>query len=478
MTLRERLLAVQPHDRLRETSGPPLRRVLGVWGLIAVGLGTMLGGIFTTIGLGVQTAGPGVLVSFALSALACVFVALCYAEFAAMVPVAGSAYTYAYATLGEFVAWIIGWDLILEYGISVAPVAASWSGYVQAFLANFGVTLPKWAQTAHLAFATGGGIDLAHTQVDVCAIGVVLALALTLAIGIRESASINGLLVVVQVVAILVFVAALASAVVPGAFHPFAPTGFGGIVNGAALVFFAYIGFDTVTVASEEAKNPARDVPRAVLAALAIGIAMYFAIAYVTAGTVPWKAIDPNAGMADAVKHAGNAPWLVAILFAGAFAGTTTVMLTSLLGQIRIFYVMAKDGMLPPAISRVNARTRTPFTTTLVTGVVIAFLAGIVPLDELLKLVNIGTLSAFAIVCVGVMVLRRTQPNAKRPFRAPLVYATGTLGAAMCVFLMVGGLSGWTWLRFVVWFSVGLAVYALYGFRHSLLRRGATEASL
>jgi APA family basic amino acid/polyamine antiporter len=468
MTLRERLFAVQPHDRLRETTGPALRRVLGVRGLIAVGLGTMLGGIFTTIGVGVQTAGPGVLVSFGLSGLACVFVALCYAELAAMVPVAGSAYTYAYATLGEFVAWVIGWDLILEYGISVAPVAASWSGYVQAFLGNFGVVLPKWAQTAHVAFANGR-LDLANTQIDAFAIGAVLVLALLLALGIRESASANGALVVVQVVAIVVFCVALAGAVVPGHFHPFAPTGFGGILTGASLVFFAYIGFDTVTVASEEAKNPARDVPRAVIAALAIGIVMYFAIAYVTAGTVPWKAIDPDAGMADAVKHAGNAPWLAAVVFAGAFAGTTTVMLTSLLGQIRIFYVMAKDRMLPPAVARVNARTRTPFVTTLATGAVVALFAGVIPLAELLSLVNIGTLSAFTIVCVGVLVLRVKAPHAPRPFRAPFVYATAILGASLCIYLM-SGLSAVTWIRFVVWFAVGCGVYAIYGFRHSLLR--------
>jgi APA family basic amino acid/polyamine antiporter len=215
-------------------------------------------------------------------------------------------------------------------------------------------------------------------------------------------------------------------------------------------------------------------VPRAVVAALVIGLVMYFAIAYVTAGTVPWKTIDANAGMADAVKHAGNAPWLSAILFAGAFAGTTTVMLTSLLGQIRIFYVMAKDRMLPPAVARINARTRTPFVTTLATGIVVALFAGVVPLDVLLALVNIGTLSAFTIVCVGVLVLRVKQPHAPRPFRAPFVVVTASLGALLCLGLMIGGLSGATWLRFVVWFAVGCVVYAIYGFRHSLLRDRAS----
>jgi basic amino acid/polyamine antiporter, APA family len=464
-----RLVAVQPYDRLRETGPVPLRRVLGVAGLVGVGLGTMLGGIFTTIGAGTNAAGPGgVLASFALSGAACVFVALCYAELAAMVPIAGSAYTYAYATLGEFVAWIIGWDLILEYGISVAPTAAAWSGYVQSFLGTFGLTLPKSLQVAHLAFA-GGGLDLANTQVDVLAIAAVLTISGILAIGIRESSSTNTLFVAIQVIAMLVFAVALFGAVAPVRFAPAFPTGTGGILTGAALVFFAYIGFDTVTVASEEAHTPARDVPRAVVGSLVIGIVLYLAIAYVTAGIVPWQKIDQNAGMADAVKHAGGGPWLEAIVFAGAFAGTTTVMLTSLLGQIRIFFVMARDRMLPPIVARVDPRTRTPVITTAVTGIVVAILAGIVPLADLLMLVNVGTLSAFFIVCVGVLVLRVRKRDAERPFRAPFGFVTAPLGAILCIVVMCG-LGTPTWIRFVAWFAVGVALYAAYGYRHSLLR--------
>ncbi len=471
MTLWRRLVATQPHDRLRAADGHALRRVLGVPGLVGVGLGTMLGGIFTTIGAGMNTAGPGVLGSFLLSGIACVFVALCYAELAAMVPIAGSAYTYAYATLGELIAWIIGWDLILEYGISVAPTAAAWSGYVQTFLGNFGFTLPGWAKVANVVW-TSRGIDLAHSQIDLFAIAIILAITALLAIGIRESSSTNTLLVGVQLVAIVVFCFAYLGAVVPARFVPAFPLGGGSVVAGAALVFFAYIGFDTVTVASEEARNAARDVPRAVVASLIIGMILYLVIAYVCIGIVPWKAIDPNAGMADAVARNGNARWLVALVFAGAFAGTTTVMITSLLGQVRIFYVMARDRMLPPFVAHINPRTQTPVLTTAVTGVLVALLAGVIPLPALLSLVNIGTLSAFAIVCIGVLVLRAKQPQAERPFRAPLIAVTAPLGALLCIFIMFG-LGPATWLRFVIWFAVGVGVYAAYGYRHSLLRDAA-----
>lgn len=473
MTLLQRLTATQAYDRATpaESGGVPLRRALGLAGLIGVGLGTMLGGIFSTIGSGAQAAGAGgVLASFAIDGVVCVFVALCYAELAAMVPVAGSAYTYAYAALGEFVAWVIGWDLILEYGISVAPVAATWSGAVQTFLTSYGITLPESMRTAHLAFANGG-IDLAHSQIDVLAIGVVLAIAGLLAIGIRESSRTNTLFVGIQIVAVIVFIAALFGKISPAQFVPAFPTGSTGVLTGAALVFFAYIGFDTVTVASEEAHAPGRDVPRAVIWSLVIGIVLYMLAAYVTVGIVPWKTVDANAAMSDAVTHAGNDAWLRAIVLAGAFAGTTTVMLTSLLGQIRIFFVMARDRMLPPVVARVNARTQTPVLTTLVTGVLVAILAGILPIAALLALVNVGTLSAFAIVCVGVFVLRLKKPNAERPFRVPFGLITAPIGAILCVVVMCG-LGPETWLRFIVWFVAGLAVYALYGFRHSRLRDG------
>ena len=472
MNVWRQLTAVQPYDRATPADAPggvPLRRVLGVAGLIGVGLGTMLGGIFTTIGAGAQAAGGGgVLASFALDGVVCVFVALCYAELAAMVPIAGSAYTYAYATLGEGIAWIIGWDLILEYGISVAPVAASWSGAVQSFLGGYGIVLPPALRVAHVVVA-GGGIDFAHSQIDVPAIGVVLAIAGLLAIGIQESSRTNTLFVGIQVVAIAVFIVALFGKVSAAQFVPAFPLGGSGVLAGAALVFFAYIGFDTVTVASEEARDAVRDVPRAVIWSLVIGIALFMLATYVTVGIVPWKSVDTNAAMADAVHHAGNAGWLNAVVLAGAFAGTTTVMLTSLLGQIRIFFVMARDRMLPPIVARIDPRTHTPVLTTLVTGILVSILAGILPIEALLALVNVGTLSAFTIVCAGVFVLRLRQPAAVRPFRAPLGLITAPLGAILCIIVMFG-LGTTTWIRFIVWFLVGLAMYALYGFRHSRLR--------
>jgi APA family basic amino acid/polyamine antiporter len=472
VNLWRRLSATQPHDRpspAHEGGSVPLRRVLGVAGLIGVGLGTMLGGIFSTIGSGAQAAGAGgVLASFALTGIVCVFVALCYAELAAMVPIAGSAYTYAYATLGEFVAWIIGWDLILEYGISVAPVAATWSGSVQSFLGTFHVTLPPALRVANIVFVNGG-VDLAHSQIDLLAILAVLGISALLAIGIRESTRTNTLFVAIQVIALIVFVVALFGAVSPAHFTPAFPFGAKGVIAGAALVFFAYIGFDTVTVASEEARDPVRDVPRAVIWSLIVGIVVYMAAAYVTVGIVPWKTVDPNAAMSDAVHHAGNAAWLNAVVFAGAFAGTTTVMLTSLLGQCRIFFVMARDRMLPPIVARVDARTCTPVITTMTTGVLVAILAGVLPIADLLALVNVGTLSAFAIVCAGVFVLRLRKPDALRPFRAPFGLVTAALGAILCVLVMTG-LGTLTWIRFIVWFAVGVAVYAAYGYRHSRLR--------
>ena len=442
----------------------------------------MLGGVFTTIGVGAQVAGPGVILGFLASGVVCIFVALCYAEFASMVPVAGSAYTYAYATLGELVAWVIGWDLILEYGISAAPVASSWSGYVQDLLKSVGVTLPVWAQTAKLDavmvpahigpwhFHLVHSLNLAGTQVDIVAAVGVLAISVILAVGIRESAGTNAAFVILQILAFIVFIGTSIWAVSAKHLHPIAPTGVHGILASAALVFFAYIGFDTVTVAAEESRNPRRDVPIGVIGSLVIGGILYMIVAYITVGIVPWQQIDSNAAMSQAARMAGNTPFFVGIVTVGAIAGNISVMLTSLLGQNRIFYVMARDRLLPEFVARIHPLFRTPARMTMITGVIVAVMAAVIPLEKLLELVNIGTLSAFAIVCLGVLILRFIHPNANRPFRAPAGPLVSVLGLVGCLYL-IAGLPVPTLLRFVVWFAVGIIIYAFYGYRHSMLRK-------
>lgn len=421
----------------------------------------MLGGIFPTIGAGAHAAGPGVILAYVLSGLVSLCVALCYAEFAAMVPVAGSAYTYAYATLGELVAWIIGWDLILEYGLSLAPTASSLSDYLQHMLANVGIVLPAWAQTAN--------VHAAHPQIDLVACIVTIVVTLLVAIGIRESAGVNGALVVLQIVAMLVFIVAVAHAIRPGNLQPFAPNGYHGILTSTALVFFAYIGFDTVTVASEEAKRPERDVPIGIILALALGGILYVALTLCTVGVLRFDRLSDGAAMLDAIGSVSRSHTLYWIVAAGGLAGNATVMLTSLLGQVRIFYVMARDRMLPPGVARIHHVFRTPARMTLITGAIVAVFAAALPLTELLTLVNIGTLAAFAIVCAGVLVLRVVNPGAQRPFRAPLLPLFAIAGAASCLYLITG-LQVATWVRYGIWFAVGIAVYALYGFRNSRLR--------
>jgi APA family basic amino acid/polyamine antiporter len=448
------------------SSGPRLRRVLGWPALTAIGLGTMLGGIFPTIGAGAHAAGPAVIAAYVLSGVVSLCVALCYAEFASMVPVAGSAYTYAYATLGELVAWIIGWDLILEYGLSLAPTASSLSDYFQHMLANVGIVFPAWAQTA--------AVHGPHPQIDLFACIVTLAVTMLVAVGIRESAGVNGALVILQILAMLVFIVAVAHAIRPANLHPFAPFGYHGVLASTALVFFAYIGFDTVTVASEEAKRPERDVPIGIILALTLGGILYVGLTICTVGVMPYGRLSDGAAMLDAVGSVSRSHALYWIVAIGGLAGNATVMLTSLLGQVRIFYVMARDRMLPPGVAQIHRVFRTPARMTVITGLIVAVFAAVLPLTELLTLVNIGTLAAFAIVCAGVLVLRIVNPSANRPFRAPLLPLFSVAGAATCLYL-VTGLQVATWIRYGIWFGVGICVYALYGFRNSRLRVGPIE---
>jgi basic amino acid/polyamine antiporter, APA family len=447
--------------------GPTLKRTLGWPALTCIGLGTMLGGIFPTIGVGAHAAGPGVILAFAITGFVSLCVALCYAEFASMVPVAGSAYTYAYTTLGEVVAWVIGWDLILEYGVSVAPTAASWSAFAQPLLAQIGITLPHWAQNG--AIYSG--------QVDLIAAVTVLIVTGLVALGIRESANINGALVVFQVVTMIVFIGATIHAVHPQNLHPFAPFGFKGILGGSALVFFAYIGFDTVTVASEEAHQPHRNVPLGIILALVIGTLLYISLTFFSVAVLPFGKLSDGAAMLDALQAATTNPavyWLVAL---GGLAGNATVMITSLLGQIRIFYVMARDRMLPPGVAKIHPRFRTPAKMTVITGLIVSVLAALLPLDALLKLTNIGTLAAFAIVCAGVLVLRIIEPHAARPFKAPLLPLFAVAGVISCI-VLIASLAWPTWVRFGIWFVIGIAIYAAYGYRKSHLRTLGAENSL
>ena len=490
-TFVQRLFATTSIDVLRQEGRKShLRRALRARDLIAIGLGTMIGGgIFATIGVGVHMAGPAVILAFLLAGLASFFAALCYAELGAMVPIAGSAYTYAYATLGQVVAWIIGFALLFEYGISAAPVAQQFSSSFQLLLKSAGIVLPRWAQTSNFivdpnAWWNPTRWDFAHSQCDVVGALFVLLLSALLAIGIRETATTNNVFVVLKIAALVVFVvfglslfhASNLSPFVPlgwGTLQPFSGGGGAGVVPAAALVFFTYIGFDTATTTAEETRNPQRDVPVGVLGALAIGTLIYCAVAIVLVGVVPWAQVDQNTPLANALAPLHN-PFLNATITIGVLAGTTSVGLASLLGQTRIFYVMARDRMLPPFVARVHPRFKTPALMTMITGVGVAILTLIVPLTDLLNLVNIGTLAAFIVVCAGVVWLRYRRPDLPRPFRSPLVPWFPFAGIVLSLFLIVYGLNARTLYWFLGALVVGLIIYFSYGFRVSHPKQIAT----
>jgi basic amino acid/polyamine antiporter, APA family len=477
-----RLFVTTSVDKMRDETPTVLRRALRARDLIAVGLGTMIGGgIFTTIGPGVKLAGPAIIIAFVVAGLASLFAALSYAELGAMVPIAGSAYTYAYATLGQLVAWIIGFALLFEYGISAAPVAQQFSHAFQSVLASIGITLPTWAQTSHFIYHGPWWAiwqwDFLGSQYDVIGALFVLALSVLLCIGIRETATTNNIFVVLKISALVVFVIFGVTLFHPQNLVPFTPQGWGslrpfsggggaGIIPAAALVFFSYIGFDTATTTAEECRRPQRDIPVGVLGALIIGTVIYCVTAVVLVGIVPWQKVDENAALASAIAPLHN--WFAnGAITVGVLAGTTSVALASLLGQTRIFFVMARDRMLPPFVARVNPRFQTPALMTMITGVGVAFLTLIVPLDALLSLVNIGTLSAFIVVCAGVIYLRYKRPDIPRPFRSPFVPYFPALGIFMSLVLIVFGLSPTTLVWFLGCLVVGLVIYFCYGFRKS-----------
>ncbi len=454
-----------------------LKRALGATNLTALGIGAIIGtGIFVLTGtVAAQNAGPAVILSFVLAGVASIFAALCYSEFASLVPMAGSAYTYGYATLGELFAWIIGWDLILEYALGAVTVSIGWSGYVVSFLHDLGIDIP-----AQLSAARGTLVTLADgTQVtamfNLPAVIIIGLVTLLLVIGIRESATVNNVIVFVKVAVVLLFIVGAAYAVNPANWHPFIPPntgvrgqfGWSGVMQGAAIVFFAYIGFDAVSTAAQEAKNPQRDMPVGIIGSLLICTVLYILVAGVATGVTSYRDLNVPDPIAVAADHAGLG-WMSSLIKLGAIAGLSSVILVMLLGQSRVFWTMADDGLLPEFVSRVHPKFQTPWITTIVTGVVVAFFAAILPIRDAASLVSIGTLLAFVIVSIGVLVLRVREPELVRRFKAPAVWFVAPMGVLSALALMIS-LSWRTWERLIIWFVIGMLVYFFYGLRRSKL---------
>ena len=456
-----------------------LKRALGATNLTALGIGAIIGtGIFVLTGtVAAQNAGPAVVLSFVLAGVASIFAALCYSEFASLVPMAGSAYTYGYATLGELFAWIIGWDLILEYALGAVTVSIGWSGYVVSFLHDIGINIP-----AQLSAARGTLITLADgTQVtaifNLPAVIIIAIITVLLVIGIRESANVNNVIVFVKVAVVLLFIFGAIHAINPANWHPFIPPstgvrghfGWSGVTQGAGIVFFAYIGFDAVSTAAQEAKNPQRDMPIGIIGSLLICTVLYIAVSAVATGIVPYLQLDVPDPIAVAADHAGLG-WMSAAIKLGAIAGLSSVILVMLLGQSRIFWTMADDGLLPKFVSRVHPRFCTPWITTILTGIVVAFFAALFTVREAGSLVSIGTLLAFVIVSIGVLVLRIREPDLPRTFKTPAVWVVAPLGALSALYLMIA-LPWRTWERLIIWFVIGMVIYFFYGVHRSKLAR-------
>ena len=478
----------------QEESAQSLKRVLGAGDLIMLAIGAVIGaGIFGAIGTAAAgqlgpngevvraAAGPALILSFVLLGGACALAALCYAELAAMIPQAGSAYAYSYATLGELVAWIIGWDLILEYAVGNVAVAISWGDYFNTLLRNFGVDLPAYLTTGYRTAllsanpAIHGLLDTAPRLlgfpllVNIPAFAIVLLITVLLLRGARESSDANRIMVGIKLAVLGLFIISGMTAIDSANYTPFAPNGFTGIHQGAAIVFFAYIGFDAISTAAEETRNPQRNLPIGILGGLAICTLIYVVVGVVITGIVPYTELGVADPLARALELAGftNVAWLVAV---GAIVSMGTVLLVFQYGQPRIFFAMARDGLLPRWAATVDPKTRIPYVTTLLTGVVVALASLVGDAAETYDLTNIGTLFAFALVCAGVLVLRVKEPNRARPFMVPYVWVVAPLGIVACVYIMLG-LPPQAWTRFVWWLGIGIVIYIAYGYRHSRLRK-------
>jgi len=493
---RRRTVAQLQADALTDTR---LKRALGPLNLTTLGIGAIIGtGIFVLTGtVAAQNAGPAVVLSFVLAGVASIFAALCYSEFASLVPMAGSAYTYAYATLGEFFAWIIGWDLILEYALGAVTVGIGWSGYVVSFLRDFGIQVPvQFAAATGTKFleVPGQGWQIVSAELlsrlqaaglnpdalphavalfNLPAVFIVLVVSVLLIVGIRESANFNNVIVVVKIAVIIVFIIGAMHAINPDNWKPFIPPntgqaghfGWTGVMTGAGIVFFAYIGFDAVSTAAQEAKNPQRDMPIGIIGSLLVCTVLYILVSGVATGVVPYRLLDVPDPIAVAADTAGL-KWMSTFIKLGAIAGLSSVILVMLLGQSRVLFAMSREGLLPPAFGQTHHRFQTPWINTAITGVVVAFFAGIFNVREAGSLVSIGTLLAFVIVSAAILVLRIEHPDMPRAFRVPAVWLVAPLGAASALYLMVS-LPGRTWLRLLVWLLIGLLLYFLYGIRHS-----------
>jgi APA family basic amino acid/polyamine antiporter len=471
-----------------------LKRALGPLNLTTLGIGAIIGaGIFVLTGqAAAKYAGPAIVFSFVLAGIACAFAGLCYAEFAAMIPISGSAYTYGYATLGELVAWIIGWDLILEYLFAASTVAVGWSGYVTGLLKDMGIVIPAAFTSApynHVAPTDAGwniwrlfteGWVSTGAVLNVPAMLIVGFITFMLVLGIKESATFNNIIVAIKMIVILAFIAVGIAYINKDNWAPFVPPaagpgqfGWGGVLRAAGVIFFAYIGFDAVSTAAQEAKNPQRDMPIGILASLAICTVLYIAVALILTGIVSYTKLNDPAPISVAIDSLGSSvAWLRPFIKIGAIAGLSSVILVMMLGQPRIFYTMSKDGLLPPVFSAVHPKFRTPWLATILTGAIAMLVAGLFPIGLLGELVSIGTLLAFAIVCAGVFVLRFTDPEIPRPFRTPAFWLVSPLGVFFCGWLMYG-LPRDTWARLIVWMAIGLVIYFSYGRRHSKVQQQA-----